>query len=57
MVEQLAEVNRQTGFDTKSEILDYKEDSEKDAARARARDKELWDNPMFWGKGMTERMR
>ena len=57
MVEQLAEgVNRQTGFDTKSEILDYKRRlREKDAARARARDKELWDNPMFWGKGMTER--
>ena len=57
MVEQLAEgINRQTGFDTKSEILDYKRRlREKDAARARARDKELWDNPMFWGKGMTER--
>jgi len=57
MAEQLAEgINRSTGFDSKAELLDYKRRlREKDAARARARDKELWDNPMFWGKGMTER--
>ena len=55
--EQLAEgINRRTGFDTKEELLHYKRRlREKDAVRSRARDKELWNNPMFWGKGMTER--
>ena len=57
MLQQLSEgINRTTGFDTKAELLDYKRRLRaEDAARSRARDKELWENPVFWGKGMTER--